>query len=311
MSAAETRSPIDDIRKALGGMTSQFQAVLPTREHVDRFIRVVMTAIQDNPKLLEADRMSLYAACMQCATDGLLPDGKEAHLNIYNTNVGSRDKPDWRAIVEYEPMVEGMMKKLRNSGETIGAPKVHVVRRADEFLYELGDNERIVHKPLIGERGNVIAAYSIVKLKSGDTSREVMGIDEIMQVRARSKSKDTGPWAIPENGNHTSNFGEQCRKTVFRRHTKKLPKSTDLDNVLKSFDKTFVPFDNKQAAGAPTTSLAALPAPGQAGGEPMPQMRSDALNKIVQAAGAEPVKAEPKAEQRPVPVDDGVARDIL
>src|SRR5688572_24112721 len=140
---AQTRSALDDLRSTLEKMGGQFKAVMPTQAHVDRFIRVVMTAVQGNPQLLEAERQSFYASCMKCAQDGLMPDGKQAVLKIYNVKVGD----GWGKAVQYEPMTDGLMQKLRNSNEIIGAPKVHVVYEGDEFTYELGDNERIVHKP--------------------------------------------------------------------------------------------------------------------------------------------------------------------
>lgn len=245
--------PIDEVRNALSKMASQFKAVMPTQEHVDRFIRITVTAVQQNPKLLDADRNSFYAACMKAAQDGLLPDGKEAVLTVYNTNVGTKDKPEWRSMVQYQPMVEGMMKKLRLTGEIAGAPAVHVVKCNDQFDFQLGDDEKIVHRPALSDRGATIGAYSIVRFKDGAVSREYMSIEEVEAVRDRSKSKDYGPWK--------TDFDEMARKTVFRRHSKKLPKSTDLDNVLANDDDTFVPFADRQPAQPVAAAAPALPPP--------------------------------------------------
>lgn len=255
MSETQQRRPIDEVRHTLNQMGAQFQAVLPSKAHVDRFIRVVMTAVQSNPDLIdpETDRQSFYAACMKCAQEGLLPDGKQAVLKIYNTNVGTKAAPRWKKLVAYEPMTDGMLMKLRNSGEVVGAPRVHVVYQNDQFDYELGDNERIMHKPKLGDRGKVVAAYSIVTLKSGETSREVMGVDEIENIRKRSKTPESGPWA--------SDYGEMCRKTVFKRHCKRLPRSTDLDNMIRS--------DNEQNGMAePLEPHQAAPAPAQTATQP-------------------------------------------
>lgn len=292
---ANTRSAIDDIRSTLERMGGQFKAVMPTQAHVDRFIRVVMTAVQGNPDLLEADRTSFYASCMKCAQDGMMPDGKQAVLKIYNQNIGTRDKPEWRKIVQYEPMAEGLMMKLRLSGEVIGAPKVHVVYAADEFTYELGDNERIIHKPALANRGAIVAAYSIVKLKSGDTSREVMGIEEIDAIAKRSKSVDkngdpTGPWKTDK--------GEMCRKTVFKRHYKRLPRSSDLDNIINE--------DNEQhglAEPIPGTAVAVATQDRPQAAEAAPSRRPAALEAVARAGGT-PMPAMPATEQRePVTIE--------
>jgi recombination protein RecT len=181
------------------------------------------------------------------------------------------------------------------------------VKERDEFDYQLGDEEKIVHKPALSNRGKTVAAYSIVKLKSGDVSREYMPVDEIEAIRRRGRSPDEGPWV--------TDFDEMARKTVFRRHYKKLPKSSDLDNVLSADDETFVPF--KQPDAQPQ---AALPAPGQAGGERMPDakvpQRSEALEKVVGSSSAQPPKPaaaeQPKAEEKPAAAaESGAPKDIL
>jgi len=278
--------PIDDIRKSLGSMAAQFQAVMPTKEHVDRFIRITVTAVQQNPKLMEADRNSFYAACMKCAQDGLLPDGKEAVLNIYKENIGTRESPDWKAVVQYQPMIEGMLKKLRNSDDIIGAPSVQVVKEFDKFEFRLGDDESIVHHPhLDGDRGKTRGAYSIVKFKDGGVSREYMSIDEIMQVRARSKAKDSGPWKLGEGGKHTTEFDEMARKTVFRRHTKKLPKSTDLDNLIDSDNDTF----DRYPQPAVASNALAAPSTGDTGTASTGAERPKALQNVVDQGGGEKV----------------------
>lgn len=287
--AEQTDNGIKGIRDTLEKMGGQFKTLFPTQEHVDRFIRVVMTAVQTNAKLASADRQSFYSACMKSAQDGLMPDGKEAVLKIYQKKDGNA----WVDHVGYEPMAEGLMKKLRLSGEVIGAPKVHVVYQGDQFTYELGDNERIVHVPVLTGRGEIIAAYSIVKLKSGDTSREVMSVEELNGIMNRTKSKDregniVGPWKTDK--------AEMCRKTVFKRHTKRLPRSTDLDNIIND-DNEMNGIDLVEPARAAPVNTAAphkpaiLTAVAGAGGTPVPEMR-------VEQAQRETVTVENEASQK-------------
>lgn len=292
----QARRPIDEVRHTLNQMGGQFKAVLPTQAHVDRFIRVVMTAVQANPDLIdpETDRQSFYAACMKSAQEGLLPDGKQAVLKIYNTNVGTKAAPKWKRLVAYEPMTDGMLMKLRNSGEVVGAPRVHVVYEKDHFEYLLGDEERITHRPppLGQPRGKVIGAYSIVLLKSGETSREVMGVDEIENIRKRSKNADAGPWA--------SDYGEMCRKTVFKRHCKRLPRSTDLDNMINA--------DNEQnglaepvAASAPAQPAEATPTQQKGGKRRPAALEHIAGEKLEGTVRTEKVTVEGQARREPEP----------
>lgn len=308
-------APIDEIRQTLSSttMADQFLAVMRSKKDVDRFVRVVMTAVQNNPDLLKADRRTFYGACMKAAQDGLLPDGREAVLVIYNINAGTRDNPKWVSAVQYQPMVEGLLKKFRNSGECKGAPNVQTVRVADDFDYALGDNPFISHKPALTNRGPIVGAYSIVKLKDGEISREVMGLDEILQVREKSKSKDAGPWKLGAAGEHTSDFAEMCRKTVFRRHYKRLPKNTDLDNVLKTDNEDY----DLEAEPRDVTPrrTEAPPEPASTGGKRKPrrlQQQLQGQGQPMPTAPAQPRESVPAQTPPTVPQNQqSVPTDII
>lgn len=216
-------SPIEAMRGTLVRMQPEFAAALPPQIPAEKFIRTAMTAVQMQPDLLNADRRSLMAACMKAAQDGLLPDGRESAFVIFRGKAGAQ--------VQFMPMIGGLLKKLRNSGD-LSSISANVVYERDEFTYELGDEEFIKHKPYLGsERGKPIAVYAIAKLKDGSVMREVMSVDEVEKVRNVSRAKDSGPWS--------QWWGEMARKTVLRRLMKRLPSSSDLDRVLESDNETY------------------------------------------------------------------------
>lgn len=225
-------SPADQVRHALDKLAPQFKAALPAHVSVDRFVRVTMTAVQTTPSLLEADRRTLFAAATRAAQMGLLPDGREGAIVTF------------KGACQFMPMVAGVMKLVRNSGE-ISTWSVQAVYENDTFDYELGDNERIVHKPALKSRGTIIGAYSIVKMKDGETSREFMGVEEIEAIRKRSRSGGSGPWV--------TDFAEMAKKTVVRRHSKRLPMSTDLDGLMREDDDLFMPPEPAPVAAEPAT----------------------------------------------------------
>ena len=217
----------------LATKVTAFSTALPKHIPQERFARVIMTAVQRNPDLLKADRQSLWNSAMQAAADGLLPDGREGALVVYNTKDGKDDRGRdvWIKKVQWLPMIAGIRKKVRNSG-AITDWTAQVVHANDEFEYELGDDPFIKHKPLLdGDRGPVIAAYSVATLKGGEKSREVMTRTELDKVKGASKSPDSGPWKTW--------FEEMCRKSVAKRHAKVLPMSTDLDDLLRRDDELY------------------------------------------------------------------------
>lgn len=213
-------------RNNLSKMDGEFKAALPEHISTDKFKRTALTAVQQNPALLDAEPKSVFSSLVQCATDGLLPNGKEAALVIYTTKSGK----EWVKKAQYMPMVYGVRKRMHNSGdiETIDA---QVVYENDDFDYQLGDEPKILHKPYLGgERGNLLLAYCIIKFKDGGVYRELMTRDEILKAKAVSKSKDeegkpTGPWKDWES--------EMWRKTVLHRAAKSAPTSSEIEKFLQ------------------------------------------------------------------------------
>jgi recombination protein RecT len=211
--------PSVEFRHQLDAMTPQFALALPPHVPAERFVRIVMTAVQSNPDLLTKDRQSLFEASMKCAQDGLLPDGRDAALVIHGSKV------------TYMPMVAGILSKVRRSGE-LKSISAHVVYEMDEFDYMLGDEERIHHKPFLGEpRGKPIITYAVAHTKDGGVYREVMTEAQVMAVKAISRAKG-GPWSGP--------FADEMRrKTALRRLSKRLPMSTDLLAVIERDDDLY------------------------------------------------------------------------
>jgi recombination protein RecT len=210
---------VSNLRVELSRMTQQFEAALPSQIPAERFIRTIITAVQMQPDLLEADRRTLIGACMKAAHDGLLLDGREAGLSVY------KDRQSGGKTVAYMPMVGGILKKIRQSGE-ISSIRAHVVYEGDEFDFELGDNERIHHKPNLTQQARPLAVYAIARFKDGDIQREVMSVAQVERIRAKATGIGKACW--------TSEWGEMAKKTVIRRLAKRLPSSNDLDQVLQS-----------------------------------------------------------------------------
>jgi len=220
---AGKKTEIAVFRDQLSKMGEQFQAGLPAHIPLERFERVVMTAVQNNMDLIiKCSRASLFNACVKAAQDGLLPDGREGAIVPYGSEA------------QWLPMIFGIRKKVRNSGEIIDWD-VHLVYENDQFEHELGDGAFIRHKRAMGPRGELVGGYSICHLKDGGVSREIMSIAEIEAVRKQSSraKSDKSPWNIP------AFFGEMCRKTIARRHSKNLPMSSDLDDLIRRDDDLY------------------------------------------------------------------------
>lgn len=246
-------SPVAVIRQNLVAMAPSFKAALPAHISVEKFTRVAQTAITGDPDLLEADRQTLFAACVRLAQDGLLPDGREAALVIFNSKAPGGG---WMKKVQAMPMIAGVLKKLRQSGE-VAKISAQVVYDQDEFVVSYGFDEDVTHRPpaLDKPRGKPIGAYATAVLTDGSRLLEVMGLEEIERVRNVSRSKDKGPWV--------DWWSEMARKTVMRRLAKRLPMSSDRDQDVFERDETLAPEPEAvehRPAPAPVSRLDAIEA---------------------------------------------------
>lgn len=264
-------TPQSQFRDQLQHMNGEIASALPPHIPPERFIRIVLTAVNGNPDLLSADRRSLFEAAMKAAQDGLLPDGRDGAFVVFKAKSGD----SWIKKVQWMPMVGGILKKIRNSGELLSIA-AHVVYEADKFEYILGDEERIEHAPALHDRGRPIAVYAIAKTKDGGIYREVMSIDDVEKVRNVSRAKDSGPWV--------NWWDEMSRKTVIRRLAKRLPMSSDLDDLIRRDDELY-DFSGQRAERP----------------EPAYTVIENPLSDDVPAKQIEASPAEPEQEVIPVP----------
>ena len=218
---ADTKlAPIDEIRQTISKMEPQFQRALPKHISPERFARVVMTAIQNEPKLISANRQTLYSACMMAAQQGLLPDKREGAMVVYGDTV------------RWLPMIGGILKMARNSGEikTINAAVVYEKDEYSQWVDETG--EHFKHVKARGERGEPILTYAYAVTKDGGFYMEEIDETQMKAIEASSKAGGT-VWKGPFRD-------EMKRKSAIRRLAKyRLPSSTDLDGIIRSEDDLY------------------------------------------------------------------------
>jgi recombination protein RecT len=211
----------------------------------------------------KVERRSLFGALVKAAQDGLLPDGREGAI------VPFKGKAQWM------PMVAGIMKKVRNSGE-IASWDAFAVYEKDEFERLLGDDMRIFHKPYEeGDPGQVVGAYSIVTFKDGSKSKDYLPRWRIDKARQQNPiGANSLMW--------TKFYDEGAIKSVIRHHSKRLPMATDVEAIFER-DETMSPAGGFQ------------PAVIEGGAAEAPVSRLDALEHHIE--DAEPETVEPETDE--------------
>lgn len=286
MNQIATREPRNNVEQvchtiARPEFKDRIRAALPPGIDPDRFQRVVLTAIQQNPKIADGNREQLYNSCLRAAADGLVPDGREGAF------VEMGGKLTWM------PMVGGIIKRLATAQINIDAQLVY---ENDDFEQTLGDDAAIHHKaPKLGQpRGKEIGVYAIARLPNGMIMREVMDREMIEQVRKVSRSGNNGPWA--------QWWGEMARKTVIRRLAKRLP---ILDPALAETvqrDDELYDFAAGNASDGDTTVTQAAQEPAQAARGPR---RPRGLDTVAAAGSTKPAASGDVLEGEVIDRDTG------
>lgn len=204
--------------KELKAYLPRFAAVLPKHISADRFVRVCLSALNQNPKLLECDSYSLLQSALTAAQLGLEPDANLGQAYF----VPFKDNKAGITRCQLIPGYKGYLALARNSGE-VSSISARVVYANDIFELEFGLDEKLVHKPSLVDIGQekkeqpITHVYCVIRFKDGSHHIEVMTFQEVEGIRLRSKMANSGPWV--------TDWAEMAKKTVIRRASKFMPLS--------------------------------------------------------------------------------------
>lgn len=213
------------IRQDIDSNITEIESVLPKSVSIDVFCRAAKIAISDNQDLNNADATSVIKSLSKCAADGLVPDGKEAALVVFNKKVKINGRDEWQKHAQYMPMVDGVLKRARLSGEVLNV-SAKAVFENDQFDYWVDESgEHFKHRPLFSDQGSLKLVYAFARLKSGELVFEPMSKAEVDKVRAASKTGEYGPWK--------DWYERMALKSVLHRLTRRLPNASEMVEMLE------------------------------------------------------------------------------
>ena len=304
----EVAAPKVNAREAWGAFETDIQAraseiasQLPSNVSRERFINATIAAVKATPDLLLATPRSLMSAVVKAAQDGLLPDGREGIITIYEQKVRNSNPERKEMVAQWNPMFAGIRKRARElDGIIIDA---QVVVDGDDFEFELGDNPFIKHKPAVRaeavEAAKGVAAYAIFRHPTdGILHREVMWKPEVFATMNQSRAKGSLMWTVF--------WTEGWKKACGRRGSKSVPMSAPLQQIIQRDDENFA-FDRPPAVATRPAmpeipDAPAAPAITQQTQVPMQTVATKEPEKITEKITApEIVHEERKADQAATP----------
>ena len=198
----------------------------------DKFMIVAENAVRRNPKLLEADRSSLFAAILTAAEFGLEPNtpaGLSYMIPYFN-------KDFQRDIVEFQIGYHGFTN-LMFRHPRVKKITTELVYYKDKFRRWMDDtmNWRFEFEPAPDdERVDRKGAFAIVHLEGADPAFLYLSAQKIEEIKAKSKSPHVyDPKNDPE--------GWMWKKATIRQIAKTIPKGTpalgnaiNVDSMIES-----------------------------------------------------------------------------
>ena len=99
------KSNFDAFGVQLEERSKDLAVMLPSHVTIERFRATAIAAVKQTPGLLDATPRTLFGALTKAAQDGLVPDGREGVINVYNTKVKAGKEFHWEKQAQWLPDV--------------------------------------------------------------------------------------------------------------------------------------------------------------------------------------------------------------
>jgi recombination protein RecT len=220
--SAAAANPVKTIKDVLESMKGELSNALPKIGITpERIIRLAITEIRRNPKLLTCTQQSLLGSIMQAAQLGLeIGIDGQAYLVPY--------KNECTFIIGYKGLIELMYR--HNRVKKVFGGTIH---EGDEVVHSYGSDEQFKHVPALTGRGAVKAYYAYVKLDGDEQVYILMSKEDVVEHAKKFSpsfnSSYNSPWK--------SDFDSMAIKTCVRQLSKWIPKSSELRDAIMADER--------------------------------------------------------------------------
>lgn len=230
---------IGNVKKFFDSQKGVLLDVLPKHVSADRMLKIALGALRTTPKLMNCTTESLFGAIVQCSQLGLEPNTPLGHAYLIPFDKKRKQGNQWvvdKTEVQIVFGYKGLIDLARRSGQIVSI-SAHEVCEKDHFVYQYGLEEKLEHRPAMGNRGEIIAFYAVAKLVGGGHAFEVMSRAQVDAIRDDSQGykaaeQNAKKYSKPGDSPWHNHYAEMGRKTALRRLTKYLPISIELATAV-------------------------------------------------------------------------------
>ena len=258
------KSPVQVLAFTIAQKQSSFASIQTRYLPAERLVKLAQVMVAKTPKLAECSMLSVIDSLMTCARLGLEPS-EPGGVWLVPYKVSGR--MICQSIIDYR----GLLDVARRSGE-IAAVHADLRYAADAWEFAIDTASPVLvklrHVPSEGERGNVLGAYAIAKLKNGECHAIYLTKEQIEGFRKRSRGADSeySPWV--------KDWDAMAKKTACRRLVNLLPRTPEVQVLREVLAR-----EDAAPEGSPQP-LVVLPEPSQevVASEPEPPKPADELS---------------------------------
>jgi len=212
--------PKDVFSSLLKSMKSEIANALPKHITPERMMRIAQSAYSRNLKLKECDAMTIIAGIMQASQMGLEIDTPLGHSYL----IPFRNNKTGKMEAQFQTGYRGELALAYRTNEykMIAA---YCVYTNDTFEYELGMEQKLIHKPAMSPEGQPTFYYAIYKTISGGQGFEVMSTSQVDAHAKKFSMAYQKGWSSPWK----SDFDAMAKKTVLKKLLSYAPKSIEYE----------------------------------------------------------------------------------
>ncbi len=157
-----------------------------------------MKKLQEDAKLQNCTKLSLYGCFMDVAVSGLSfdPSAKQVYIVPFNVNVGTKQNPSWESRAQLMISGYGELALRMKQGQIKYADNPVLVYDGDEFAMGTKDgNSFVEHKSVFPRKSDtIIACYLRITRNDDSIDYKVISMEEIEKLKLFSKDPNSKAW---------------------------------------------------------------------------------------------------------------------
>jgi recombination protein RecT len=240
--AEKAEDPAKTLKQQIANMASQFANALPNKIGVERMLRIVMTAILNNPKLAQCEPNSFFGALLQALQLGLevnTPLGQSYLIPRWDKNAYGKGAGGLKCY--FQIGYQGLLDLCYRYGK-YRQITAEIVYQGDDFDYELGTRQFLRHNPK-GKSTNPKYVWALYELDNGGQRFVVWTWEKVMRHAesfSESYDEETGKWKFSAWSSNQESKESMGQKTALIDLLKYAPKSVELSMAVSADERTII-----------------------------------------------------------------------